>query len=144
MKFLVDTNIISAIAPGKKRHEQLAAWFDQASDRLFLSVITAAEIQSGIAKAEREGASAKAARLKDWWQVVEHLYGDRILAFDLPAAAIAGSLLDRSRAHDMGFEDIAIAATAFHHDLTVLTANLRHFQPLGVPCLNPITALPSL
>jgi hypothetical protein len=26
--------------------------------------------------------------------------------------------------------------------LLLLTANLRHFEPLGVACLNPLAALP--
>jgi predicted nucleic acid-binding protein len=33
---------------------------------------------------------------------------------------------------------LAIAATAAAHGLTLLTANLRHFAPLGVPALNPL------
>jgi len=33
---------------------------------------------------------------------------------------------------------LAIAATAAAHGLTVLTANLRHFAPLGGPALKPL------
>jgi len=51
-------------------------------------------------------------------------------------------MLDLARAHDPGFEDIAIAATAAAHGLTVLTANERHFEPLGVPFANPFKQLP--
>jgi len=50
--------------------------------------------------------------------------------------------MDRARAYAPGFEDIAIAATAAVRGLTVLTANLRHFEPLGVPCLDPFEKLP--
>jgi predicted nucleic acid-binding protein len=53
-------------------------------------------------------------------------------------------MLDRARAHDPGFEDIAIAATAVAHGLTVLTANERHFEPLGVPLANPLKQLPTI
>jgi predicted nucleic acid-binding protein len=143
--FLVDTNIISAMAPSKRdRNERLAAWLDRAAPYLFLSAITAAEITGGIAKAEREGATKKAATLQDWWQAVEHLYADRLLAFDVTVAQVAGRILDRTRAVDVGFEDIAIAATAETHGLTVLTANERHFEPLGVAFVNPLKALPPL
>jgi predicted nucleic acid-binding protein len=143
--FLLDTNIISAMAPARKTERAaLAAWLDQASEQLFLSVITAAEIASGIAKAEREGAARKAALLRQWWQAIEHLYGQRLLPFDLRAAHVAGLILDRARAHRPGFEDIAIAATAEVHGLTVLTDNERHFAPLGVPMLNPLKSLPPL
>jgi toxin FitB len=143
--FLVDTNIISAVAPRRwDRSERLAAWLDDAGPHLFLSAITAAEITGGIVKAEREGATTKAATLRDWWQAIEHLYADRFLVFDVTVAHVAGRILDRARAVDVGFEDIAIAATAETHGLTVLTANERHFEPLGVAFVNPLKALPSL
>ncbi|RRI01342.1 type II toxin-antitoxin system VapC family toxin [Mesorhizobium tamadayense] len=143
--FLLDTNIISAMAPSKTvGRAALADWLDQASDHLFLSVITASEITSGIAKAEREGATKKTALLREWWQAVEYLYNERILPFDLRTAHAAGTILDRARAHQPGFEDIAIAAMAEVHGLTILTDNERHFAPLGVPMLNPLKTLPSL
>jgi predicted nucleic acid-binding protein len=41
-----------------------------------------------------------------------------------------------------GFPDLAIAATAVTHQLTVLTGNLRHFAPLGIAAYNPLDALP--
>jgi predicted nucleic acid-binding protein len=143
--FLLDTSVISALAPTKKdERAELVAWLDKASPHLFLSVITASEIISGIAKATRQGADKKAALLSDWWDAVEHLYGDRILPFDLAASRIAGAILDRARSHDPGFEDIAIAATAKVHGLTVLTGNEKHFMPLGVPLINPLKTLPVL
>lgn len=143
--FLVDTNVISALAPSKRADaKDLAMWLDQASPHLFLSVITAAEVAAGIAKAEREGASAKARSLGEWWQAVEHFYADKVLPFDLRCAHLVGRMLDRARAHRPGFEDTAIAATAQAHGLTVLTRNLRHFVPLGVSALDPFQGLPPL
>ncbi|MGJ7041450.1 putative nucleic acid-binding protein [Shinella sp. BE166] len=143
--YLVDTNVISALAPSKRGGEgALVDWLDKASPLLFLSVVTAAEVASGITKAEREGATSKARALGDWWQAIEYLYAEKLLAFDLPCARAAGRMLDQARAHDPGFEDIAIAATAEVHGLTVLTRNIRHFEPLGVPVLDPFKALPPL
>ena len=143
--YLVDTNVISAGAPTKARASHaLAPWMDWNSDRLFMSVITIAEVEDGIARARRQGARQKAAQLTDWLETVLHLYGDRVLAFDLPAARIAGRLSDLARAggHAPDFADLAIAATARAHGLTVLTRNLRHFQPLGVPVHDPFASLP--
>jgi toxin FitB len=143
--YLVDTNVISALAPLRRRGDvELIDWLDRAGPRLFLSVITAAEIESGIAKADREGATTKARQLRAWWESIEHLYAEKLLPFDLVCAHAAGQILDASRAHRPGFEDIAIAATAQVHDLTVLTRNLRHFEPLGVAALDPFQALPPL
>jgi predicted nucleic acid-binding protein len=65
--YLVDTDVISAGAPAKRRASAaLILWMDRNSDRLFLSTITIAEIADGIAKAHREGARRKAADLAGW------------------------------------------------------------------------------
>ena len=143
--FLVDTNVISALAPSKRENlELLIGWLDKASPRLFMSVISAAEIKAGIAKAERDGATKKARQLTEWWQSIEHLYSGRLLPFDLQCAHVAGGIIDAARAHQPGFEDIAIAATARVHDLVVLTRNLRHFEPLGVRAVDPFGTLTDL
>jgi len=143
--YLLDTNILSASAPTRRDAdaEALAAWMRAQSDRLYLSAITVAEIEAGIARAVRIGASAKAPALRRWLAAIEHFYASRILAFGIDEARQAGVILDRARAHDPGFEDIAIAATAAAHGLTVLTANERHFAPLGVPYVNPMKDLPA-
>jgi hypothetical protein len=54
------------------------------------------------------------------------------LPFGIEEAREAGAILDRARAHHPGFEDITIAATAAVRGFTILTANERHFRPLGV------------
>jgi hypothetical protein len=38
--------------------------------------------------------------------------------------------------------DLAIAATALEHGLTVVTRNVSDFEPTGVPTLNPFVARP--
>ena len=97
-----------------------------------------------IFKSRREGATRKSADLEEWLETVLHLYGDRILAFDASTARIAGAMADRARGqgHAPGFADIVIAATAQRHGLTILSRNLRHFEPLGVPVIDPFTTLP--
>jgi toxin FitB len=137
--------VISEAAPSKGAPSPaLVTWMDRNSDRLFLSAITVAEIEDGIAKARREGANRKAAALGGWSETLLHLYQNRVLPFDVPAARIAGKLSDRarSRGHTPGFADLAIAATAAAHSLIILTRNLRHFVPLDVPAHNPFEALP--
>lgn len=119
---------------------------DAASDGLFLSVATAAEVKSGISKALREGAKSKAQALLVWWGAIEHLYAERILPIDLDVARETGLLLDKMRAagHAPGFADMAIAATSQVHGLTILTRNVKHFAVLGVPLMNPFEDLPPL
>lgn len=98
----------------------------------------------GIAKSQREGATRKSANPASWLETVLHLYGGRVLAFDVPTARIAGAMADRARGQGQapGFADIIIAATAQHHRLTILSRNLRHMEPLGVAVIDPFTRLP--
>ncbi len=117
---------------------------DAQSASLFISVVTVAETEDGIAKLRREGATRKSADIAAWLETVVHLYAYRILPFDIQAARIAGALTDRARGlgHAPGFADIIIAATARRHQLTILSRNLRHFEPLGVAVRDPFAALP--
>ena len=48
-------------------------------------------------------------------------------------AATAAVPLPITRDH----ADALIAAVAESAEMTVVTRNTRHFEPLGVPCLNP-------
>lgn len=144
--YLVDTNILSAGAPTKAvAAPGLTAWMDRNSAGLFLSVITVAEVEDGIAKSRRLGAHRKAGRLWDWLDTLLHLYGARVLPIDLDTARRIGTLADRARGQGRapGLADLAIAATAQQHGCTVLTRNLRHFDTLGVPALDPVHALPA-
>src|SRR3954471_8796607 len=142
--YLVDTNVISAAAPGRAAMPALAEWMDAHSAALFLSAVTIAEIEDGIAKSRREGATRKSADLAAWLEAVLHLYGDRVLAFDVATARIAGAISDRARGLGQapGFADIIIAATAQHHGLTILSRNVRHLVPLGVVVVDPFSRLP--
>jgi predicted nucleic acid-binding protein len=144
--YLIDTDVISAGAPSKVAPApDLVKWMDEQSAQLYLSTVTVAEIEGGIAKARREKARRKAADLAEWLETLLHLYGDRILPFDLAAARVAGVLSDvaRSKGSAPGFADIAIAATAHCRGLTLLTRNTRHFAPFGLPTVNPFERLPS-
>jgi predicted nucleic acid-binding protein len=144
--YLVDTNVISAGAPSRTvAAADLVKWMDEQSADLYLSAVTVTEIEDGIAKARRERATRKAADLTAWLETLVHLYGNRILAFDVAAARIAGALSDLARSKGIapGFADIVIAATARSHKLTILTRNTRHFEPLGLPTVNPFDRLPS-
>jgi toxin FitB len=145
-RFLVDTDVLSVGAPSKAQSiSNLIEWMDRNSQNLYVSVVTVAEIEDGIAKSMREGATRKGQRLREWLDAVVHLYSSRILAFDLGAARIAGILSDqaRGRGHTVGFADVAIGAIAQHHSLTILTRNLTHYIPLGVAAHDPVAQLPT-
>jgi predicted nucleic acid-binding protein len=137
--WLLDTDVLSVFAPG--RHSippDAAAWFDDRTDELYLSAITAAEIEAGIAKLFRTGATRRAEALRMWFDRIVAVYADRVLSFDLAAARIAGALGDAAQAtgRHRGFA-VAIAAIAKAHELVVVTLNQRHFDPLGVEVFDP-------
>jgi predicted nucleic acid-binding protein len=58
---------------------------------------------------------------------------------------LLGRLADEAVAQGRhpGLADIAIAALAQHGGHTLLTRNLRHFEPLGVACVDPIAQFKS-
>ena len=145
-RYLVDTNVISAAAPTKKELPpiDLIRWLDLQSHRLFLSVVTVAELADGVAKLRREGAARRAASLDEWLGLVLHLYADRVLPLDIKAATATGQFSDlaRSRGQAPGFADLAIAATAFRFELVLLTRNVRHFEFLPIQVVDPFLDLP--
>ena len=126
--WLLDTNVVSAFGPGKRPiPPKSAAWFRTRTEALYLTTISAAEVEAGIAKLRRTGSGRRADNLRRWFDRILDDYGDRLLSFDLAAARIAG--------------DVAIAAIAKSRGFVILTLNLRHFEPLGVETLNPFNAV---
>ena len=143
--YLLDTSVISTVAPGRPPiTDAEAGWLRQQADRLYIPTIAIAEIEAGIRKLHRSGGTARAEHLAAWLDGLIAGYGDRILAFDADTARVAGRLADAAIAagRHPGFADVAIAAIATARDLTLLTRNLRHFEPLGIPAADPFAALP--
>lgn len=66
------------------------------------------------------------------------------IAISREVARLAGLLSNHAIAQGRhpGFADVAIAALAQHTGLMLLTRNLKHFEPLGVACTDPIVRLP--
>jgi predicted nucleic acid-binding protein len=143
--WLLDTSTLSRFAPGRPGiSEQIADWMRRQSGRLFMPVIAVAEIEAGICKLRRAGSTTRVEALSLWLDGLVRDYGDRLLDFDTVAARRAGALSDAARANGVnpGFADVAIAAIAAAHDLEILTQNIRHFMPLGVPGHDVFSTLP--
>jgi toxin FitB len=141
--FLV--NVLSAAAPTKPMpNPGLAAWMVQNSDLLFLSVIAVAEVQDGISTLRRAGEGEKAAALTEWLATILHLYGRRMLPIDLAVVRMIGIMSDQARGAGLtpGFPDMAIAAAAHAHSLTILTHNIRDFRGFAVAVHDPFNTLP--
>ena len=141
--YLVDTSRLSAMFPGRDTlPAKLRSWVIENEHRFRLSTVVIAEIVSGAENMKRQKAFARAAAYEDWLSRVIESFAERILPVDIEVAYGVGRLLDEAIAigRHPGFPDIAIAATARVHGLTVLTRNLKHFVPLKVPCLDPFKA----
>ena len=133
--YLIDTNVLSALRK-RERNPEVTRWIaDQRDTDLYLSVVSIGEIERGLAAVEGRD-PAFAARLEDWLDAVLRHYGNRILPVGLPVARRWGRL---SRQAGNADPDLLIAATALEHGLTVVTRNTRHFEPAGVPVLDPST-----
>jgi toxin FitB len=145
--YLLDTSVVSVLAPGREAFvpASWAPWLQANHQALFLPAIAIAEMAQGIGKLRRAGGTERADRLDRWLDGLLSTYANRILPLDAPAARLAGQLSDAAQAQGRhpGFADVAIAALAQHAGLLLLTCNLKHFEPLGVACADPMVALPN-
>jgi predicted nucleic acid-binding protein len=123
----------------------LREWLQSHHQRLYLPCIAIAEMAQGIGKLRRTGGIERADRLDRWLDGLLATYADRILPLDAQAARLAGDLSDGAMAQGRhpGFADVAIAALAQNAGLLLLTCKLKHFEPLGVACADPLVQLPS-
>lgn len=134
MRYLLDTNVVSALRV-RGRNPVVEAWASPipVADQ-FVAALTIAEIERGVAARERTD-RVQGEVLRRWFEDrVLPAFAGRVLAFDLPAARILGSYRVPEHAP---LDDALIAAVAQANDLTVATRNTRHFEPLGVRCMDP-------
>ena len=130
--FLIDTDVLSALRR-RERHPAIVRWVEgQRTTDLHISVVTVGEIERGITQQRHNPAFAR--DLAVWLDRVLAWYGDRILPVDAATARRWGQL---SAALGNDSADLLIAATALEHGLTVVTRNVRHFEPTGVSVLDP-------
>jgi predicted nucleic acid-binding protein len=147
--FLLDTNVISMLAPSRTDvSPEFLKWLNHmdSDGRLFLSVVAIHEIEKGIALLEHKGAAAKAAALKAWLAGLVSTYDDKIIGLDADAAALAGQLEAQAitAGHDPGMADAIVAGIAKARDLMVVTRNAKHFQPFGIGAVSPDEATATL
>ena len=90
--WLLDADVLNVFAPGKRAvAPKVISWFEDRTEELCLSSITAAGIEAGISKVCRTGSGRRADELRAWFEHMLSFYADRVLPFDLTAARIAGA-----------------------------------------------------
>lgn len=134
MRYVLDTNVVSALRV-RGRNPTVEAWARSVplGDQ-FVSAFTVAEIERGVIAKERADVD-QGAVLRRWFEDnVLPTFADRVLPFDLPAARVLAAFRVPEHAP---LDDALIAAVAQAAEMTVVTRNVRHFEPLGVAVLNP-------
>lgn len=130
MNFLLDTNAVSEwVKP--RPNPGLIGWMEAADeDRVFLSVISMAELRYGI---ERMAAGARRTRLEQWLQDELPLrFEGRILSVDPNVAEAWGRTVARCEAlgRPVAAMDAFLSATAEIHRLALVTRNVSDFPTL--------------
>ena len=130
--WLIDTNIVSEWV--KPRPDiGVVRWLDEVDeDRIFLSVISLAEIRFGV---ERLAPGRRRTRLDAWLrEELPARFEGRIVPVDGEVADACGRLLARARRAGcgLGAMDALIAATCLARDLVLATRNLADFDGLSI------------
>jgi len=137
VSFLLDTNVVSEwVRPQPDRN--VISWLAEVDeDRVFISVISFAEIRWGV---ELLPVGRRRERLATW--LAEELpvrFEERILDIDQRVAETWGVVTARGQkiGLTLGSMDALVAATAEAHNLTLATRNVKDFQRLGIALFDP-------
>jgi predicted nucleic acid-binding protein len=134
--FLLDTNVISELVRTKP-DSKVSSWITSVDEGLlYLSVLTFGEIRKGVALLKP---SSRRIGLEAWLDGDLTLrFAGRILPIDQPIADRWGFLAAQSEPQfRLPVIDGLLAATALHHNLTLVTRNTRHLASTSVPLFNP-------
>jgi toxin FitB len=134
--FLLDTNIISELVRPRPAPE-VRDWVAATDESLlFLSVLTLGEIRKGVTSLRDE---TRRAVLEVWLASDLALrFAGRILVIDEAVADRWGRLSAQTGPkRPLPVIGGLLAATALHHNLTLVTRNTKDVVATGVPMINP-------
>lgn len=138
MRYLLDTNILSAATKSEPPTALLRWMAKQDDEDLFISALTVAEIFRGVLQ---KPAGKKRDLLEAWFfgsEGPQALFGSRILPFDRDAALVWARLMAEgtARGRPRSALDMMVAAVAEANGCIVVTDNEKHFE--GVQIVNPL------
>jgi toxin FitB len=133
--YLLDTNVVSEIVRPKPE-PPVVEWMESTDETmLYLSVLTLGEIRKGVAGLT----GGKRRTLLEVWLDVDlpTRFAGRILPIDAAIADRWGSIASEAKRKGRALPviDGLLAATALHHNLTVVSRNANDFPHAQV--LNP-------
>jgi toxin FitB len=137
MTYLLDTNVVSEWVKPRPNAGVLGWLADADEDRVFLSVISLAELRSGISSLP---VGRRRERLDTWLSVeLPNRFEARVLAIDTAVADKWGKITAAGKiaGRPIGPMDAFIAATAAVYDLTIVTRNISDFVSSNIPTLCP-------
>jgi len=139
MKWLLDTNVVSeSLRP--RPDQRVLAWITaHPGDQLAISVLTLAELRSGVAVLQDNN---RRSELERWFATyINPTFGDRTLSvtLDILIDWLQLSRLLHVKGQPRTAVDVLMASTARVHDLIVVTRNTRHFANTGVVLYDPWT-----
>jgi toxin FitB len=139
VKWLLDTNVVSESVRPRPNQKVLAWIAAHPSDELAISILTLAELRSGIAALADK---AREPPFNAWMKAyVIPNFGERTLPLTIEILVdwLQLSHLLRAKGKPRIAVDLLIAATARIHDLTIVTRNVRDFADTGVIVYDPWT-----
>ena len=135
--FLLDTNCISEVVRIKPE-PRVMAWMEDAEESLlYLSVLTLGEIRKGLAALPQ---GRRRSRLEGWLETeLQARFSGRILSIDAEVADRWSLLAANAKTIGKSLSTIdgLLAATAIHHNLTVVSRKVGDFTHVPVQILNP-------
>lgn len=135
--FLLDTNCISELVRPQPETRVLK-WIEAVDEAtLYLSVLTVGEIRKGVAGLTQ---GKRRTQLETWLEIdLQARFSGRIMPIDRPIADRWGLLTAEAKrkGNPLSVIDGLLAATALHHNLTVVSRNSSDFTNTQVPVLNP-------
>jgi toxin FitB len=140
MVWLLDTNILSELRRSKPHRRVVEFVGNCPIQKLYVSAVTLAEIRFGI---ELVDDPARRAELNNWLaHKVRPMFDGRVLQVTEDIMLRWRLLVEHGRkaGHTFSQPDLIIAATAIHHDLTVVTRDRSDYDKTRVPVINPCDA----
>jgi predicted nucleic acid-binding protein len=135
--FLLDTNCISELVKPRPA-PSVIDWIEAADEAiLYLSVLTLGEIRKGLAGLAQ---GRRRTHLETWLEVeLQERFAGRIVPIDTAIADRWGLITAAAKAKGktLSVIDGLLAATALHHNLTVVSRNAGDFAMAQVQVLNP-------
>lgn len=135
--FLLDTNCISELVRSKPEPRVLD-WMEAADESLLhLSVLTLGEIRKGVAGLPQ---GKRRTQLESWLELeLQARFSGRILPIDATVADRWGLLAAEAKrsGRSLSAIDGLMAATALHHNLTIVSRNVSDFANTQASVVNP-------